>query len=170
MSCQQETRKDQFRLIRLCAGLMAVGLVWGGWQFAGSQGTAWAQNQSKASKKTPQTLHVDVQLQPDPPRQRKNVVTVAVKDATGKPVDQAQVTVEYSMPAMGSMPEMRGAAKVHALSDGRYEAPFDLVMGGTWTLDVTVTAPTGATASQYEFTVGKAGLQPVQAKPEPARK
>jgi len=170
MSCQRETRKNQFGRIRLCTGLMVIGLIWGGLQFAGAQNTAWAQSQSKASKKTPQTLQMDVQLQPDPPRQRKNVVTIAVKDATGKPVDQAQVTVEYSMPAMGSMPEMRGEAKVQALSGGRYEAPFDLVMGGTWTLDVTVTAPTGATASRYEFTVGKAGLHPVQAKPEPVKK
>lgn len=144
------------------------GLLWGGWQFAGAPGNAWGQQQAQASKAG--NLQVDVQLQPDPPRQRKNVVAISVKDAAGKPIEQAQVAVEYSMAAMGAMPEMRGEAQVKAMPGGHYEAPFDLVMEGTWTLDVTVTAPMGTKTSRYEFTVGKAGLQPVQSKVAPARK
>jgi hypothetical protein len=147
---------------------MLGGLLWGGFQFDRAPRSAWAQKQAQAPKAG--NLQVDVQLQPDPPRQRKNVVAIAVKDASGKPVEQAQVAVAYSMAAMGSMPEMRGEAQVKAMPDGHYEAPFDLVMGGTWTLDVTVTAPMGKTTSRYEFTVGKAGLQPVQSKVAPAKK
>jgi hypothetical protein len=146
------------------------GLLWGDIPFAKAPGIVWGQSQTQAAKKAVGNLHVDVQLQPDPPRQRENVVTIAVTDASGKPVDQAQVAVAYSMAAMGPMPEMRGEAKVKAMPGGHYEAPFDLVMGGTWTLEVTVTAPGGTSTSRYEFTVGKAGLQPLQHQTAPLTK
>lgn len=162
MSYQYKTQGQ--RLICLAGGLLAGGLLWGSSQLPGVAANAWAQ-----AAKTGH-VQVEVQLQPDPPRQRKNVVAITVKDTTGKPVEHAQVAVEYSMAAMGSMPEMRGEAPVKAMPGGHYEAPFDLVMGGTWTLDVKVTSPQGTANSRYEFTVGKAGLQPVQSKTAPAKK
>ena len=104
-------------------------------------------------------LQIEAAVEPDPPRQKGNVVHLSLTDAQGKPVEGAAVTVEYDMPAMGQMAEMRGGADVSAQGAGHYRAAFDLPMAGSWTLIVTVQAGSGAaTTARYGFTVGSKGL------------
>jgi Cu(I)/Ag(I) efflux system membrane fusion protein len=110
------------------------------------------------AQKTP---GLTVRMQTDPPRQRGNVVYIEAKDSRGTPMPGAKVEVEYGMPAMGSMPEMRGEAEVSEESDGGYRAAFDLPMGGTWTLETTATTPQGTQTARHTFTVGSPGLRPV---------
>lgn len=98
---------------------------------------------------------MEVTLRPDPPQQEGNTLVVAATDASGKPVDGARVTVTHVMPAMGSMPEMRGTASVTASGGGRYEARFDLAMAGSWTLEVRV----GSASARFQMTVGTPGLR-----------
>lgn len=106
-------------------------------------------------------LRIATSLVPDTPRQKGNTVEVAVKDASGAPVEGAEVEVGYVMPAMGSMQEMRGSADVKDAGEGLYRGSFDLPMAGSWTLEVSVnTAQTSAEAA-YSFTVGSKGLNPV---------
>ncbi|MEZ4402133.1 MAG: efflux RND transporter periplasmic adaptor subunit [Kofleriaceae bacterium] len=98
-------------------------------------------------------------LQPDPPRQQDNRVQVDVSTSTGAPIEGAEVTVTYHMPAMGSMPEMKSTFPATAAGTGRYRASFDLPMGGSWSLIVAVTAGNDAATARYAFTVGTAGLK-----------
>jgi len=49
-------------------------------------------------------------------------------------VDGAKVGFVYDMPAMGSMPEMKGGGETRALGGGRYDVTYALPMLGDWTL------------------------------------
>jgi Cu(I)/Ag(I) efflux system membrane fusion protein len=97
-------------------------------------------------------------LDPDPPQQKGNALVLDVKDASGKPVDDAKVDVAWDMPAMGAMAEMKGGAKVSNEKNGRYRAEFDLPMGGSWTLKTSIHAKPGDASQDFTLTVGSAGL------------
>jgi Cu(I)/Ag(I) efflux system membrane fusion protein len=103
-------------------------------------------------------LKLSVTLQPDPPRQTGNALIVEAADASGTPLDDAEVRVVYSMPAMGAMPEMHGEAKVSDAGEGRYRAEFDLPMAGTWTLVTDVRSRKATGTAQHTLTVGSKGL------------
>ncbi len=106
-------------------------------------------------------LRLGLLLDPDPPRQNKNALHVLVQDATSEPVTGAQVTVQYSMAAMGSMPEMKGKADIEEQGGGRYLAAFSLPMKGSWTIGVDVKSSAGDASARYNLTVGTKGLTPV---------
>ncbi|HEX8796097.1 MAG TPA: efflux RND transporter periplasmic adaptor subunit, partial [Polyangiaceae bacterium] len=98
-------------------------------------------------------------LDPDPPGQQGNALVLEVKDASGKPVDDATIEVSYDMPAMGAMAEMKGGAKVSHESGGRYRAAFDLPMSsGSWTLEASIHASQGSATQRFTLTVGSSGL------------
>jgi Cu(I)/Ag(I) efflux system membrane fusion protein len=103
-------------------------------------------------------LTVEAAIEPEAPRQEGNVLHLRLTGAGGAPLAGAGVKVEYVMPPMGGMAEMRGAADVADEGDGRYRARFDLPMAGSWTLEVTVSgAATGA--ARFSLTVGAPGLR-----------
>lgn len=137
----------------------------------------WAQDDERATASSPPlpaptpstptaptpptgSIALDVTLQTDPPPQRGSVVVVDVRDARGRPVTSAEVRVEYRMPAMGAMAEMKGEAKIEPQRGGRSIARFDLPMGGTWTLTTHVSSPQGSVVATHSLTVGKKGLTP----------
>ena len=64
-----------------------------------------------------------------------------MKDATGKPVDDADVTVQFFMPAMPTMnmPAMRSEAKLSPAGGGVYRGSGQMMMAGRWDTTVTVT-------------------------------
>ena len=98
-------------------------------------------------------------LDPDPPQEKGNALVLAVKDASGAPVEGARLDVSYDMPAMGSMAEMKGGAKVSDENGGHYRAEFDLPMGsGSWTIAVSIRATQGEASQRFTMTVGNAGL------------
>jgi len=79
-----------------------------------------------------------------------NAVSIAIKDASGKAVKDAQVKVEYSMPAMMGMPAMN--YKTDAVVSGdEFKATLGLSMGGSWNIAVRITRA-GKTATM-KFTV-----------------
>ncbi len=49
-------------------------------------------------------LDVQIAIDPDPPTTGDNRLIATLKDASGKPVDGAQLVFIYDMPAMGAMP------------------------------------------------------------------
>lgn len=106
-------------------------------------------------------LRLGLALDPDPPRQNKNALHVVVQDATSQPVTGAELTVQYSMVAMGSMPEMKGKADIEEEGDGKYLATFSLPMKGSWTLGVDVKSSAGDASARYTLTVGTKGLTPI---------
>jgi Cu(I)/Ag(I) efflux system membrane fusion protein len=101
---------------------------------------------------------IDARLSPDPARQNDQALVLSVRDRDGKPVDDAVVEVVYDMPAMGPMAEMKGGAKITHRSGGTYRAQFDLPMGGTWTLRVSLRSSAGSGSQSFGMTVGSAGL------------
>lgn len=105
-------------------------------------------------------LSIETSISPDPPRQNGNTLWIDLEDSSGQAVENAEVEVGYSMPAMGSMPEMRGEARVSDEDRGRYRADFDLPMGGSWTLQVSVRSPRGSGTVRHTITVGSKGLTP----------
>jgi membrane fusion protein, copper/silver efflux system len=84
---------------------------------------------------------VRLSLDPDPPRAGDNVLGIELRDVQGKPVDGAELGFVYDMPAMGSMPEMKGGGDVKAMSGGKYQITYPLPMPGDWTLTLGIEAP-----------------------------
>jgi len=104
------------------------------------------------------SLTVEARLAPDPPRQRDQALVLTLRDDTGQAVDDATVDVTYDMPAMGSMAEMKGAAKVTHEGEGVYRAQFDLPMASTWGLRASVRTGSRFASQAFRMTVGSAGL------------
>lgn len=86
-------------------------------------------------------LAVELSIAPDPPRTGENRLLVKVTDAAGKPVDDAILAFVWDMPAMGSMPEMKGAGNVKTTGGGRYTVSYPLAMNGDWFLTLGIDAP-----------------------------
>jgi nitrogen fixation protein FixH len=77
---------------------------------------------------------------PDPPKTGDNQLEATVKDAQGKPIDDAEVTVQFFMPAMPTMnmPAMRSEAKLAPAGGGVYRGNGQVMMAGRWDATVTV--------------------------------
>jgi Cu(I)/Ag(I) efflux system membrane fusion protein len=86
-------------------------------------------------------LQVRLRLDPDPPLAAENVLLLELADASGKPVDGAQIGFEADMPAMGAMPEMKSGGDVRARGRGRYEVRYTLSMLGDWGVTLLIDAP-----------------------------
>jgi nitrogen fixation protein FixH len=77
---------------------------------------------------------------PDPPKIGDNQMEVTVMDAGGKPIDAAEVSVQFFMPAMPTMnmPAMRSEAKLTPAGGGVYRGSGQVMMAGRWDATVTV--------------------------------
>lgn len=80
---------------------------------------------------------VTITFDRNPPVASDNAVAIAIKDASGKYVKDAQVKVEYSMPAMMGMPAMNYKADA-ALQGDEYKATLGLSMSGSWNVAVKI--------------------------------
>jgi Cu(I)/Ag(I) efflux system membrane fusion protein len=103
-------------------------------------------------------LAIEASLEPDPPLEKGNTLRLRISDSSGAPVEGASVRVQHVMPAMGSMPEMRGSSDVADRGGGRYDARFDLPMTGSWTLEVDVRAASASGKARFTLMVGSSGL------------
>ena len=85
---------------------------------------------------------LDIAFHPltDPPKTGENMFEVSVKDMAGKPVADADVSVQLFMPAMPTMnmPAMRNEIRLPATGGGVYRGPGQVLMGGRWDATVTV--------------------------------
>jgi RND family efflux transporter MFP subunit len=86
-------------------------------------------------------LDITFRSQPDPPRAGENRFEVTVRDGSGQPIGDAEVTVTFFMPAMPSMsmPAMRTATTLQAAGDGVYRGTGQVVMAGRWDVTIAVT-------------------------------
>lgn len=92
---------------------------------------------------------------PNPPRgAAENQFEVTVKDGQGKPVDGADVSLLFYMPAMPAMRmgEMRNEVKLTATGSGTYTGPGQIMMAGQWTVTVSV-KQNGKEVGQQQVTV-----------------
>ncbi len=85
-------------------------------------------------------VDIAVRTVPDPPKTGDVQFEVVVKDASGKPIDDADVTVQLFMPAMPTMnmPAMRSETRLSAAGGGVYRGSSQVMMAGRWDLTVTV--------------------------------
>jgi multidrug efflux pump subunit AcrA (membrane-fusion protein) len=90
---------------------------------------------------TRSTTQITFRTLPDPPTTGENQLEAIVRDASGKPIDDADVSVQFFMPAMPTMnmPAMRSDAKLSAAGGGVYRGTGHVMMAGRWTATVTVT-------------------------------
>lgn len=88
-------------------------------------------------------LDISFRPQPDPPRTGENTFEVVVRDPSGQPIPDADVSVTFFMPAMPTMnmPAMRNQAKLPPAGGGVYRGSGQVIMAGRW--DVTVDVSRG---------------------------
>lgn len=121
--------------VALTAGLIAVAalFVWQGWPESGPNAVAYAQSPTYA-----------VELRSERPQVGVTVFELAVRNASGGPVDLDGVMVEAAMPVMGHATPPVTAVRIAA---GRYQARGELFsMPGAWEVTVRLGA-TGETAT-----------------------
>ena len=85
-------------------------------------------------------IDITFDSQPDPPRMGENTFEVVVT-SSGEPVTDANVAVDFFMPAMPSMnmPEMKNSVPLQHEGSGRYRGAGNVMMAGTWNVTVRVT-------------------------------
>ena len=115
------------------------------------------------SSESPQTAlaphaRLAVSLRPNPPRVGRNLIRATLTDAKGEPVDDAEVTATFLLPAMPAM----GMAGEHvsvpmtATGDGAYQGAVTLRAGNTWQVAV-VAKKSGQVLASGQPSVGAAG-------------
>lgn len=85
-------------------------------------------------------VNVDFTTDPNPPRKGNNTFHVKLTRSGGTPVDGADISVTFFMPAMPAMgmAAMTTQAKLHNTGNGMYQGTGVLKSGGSW--QVTITA------------------------------
>jgi hypothetical protein len=87
-----------------------------------------------------QRIDITFRAQPDPPRTGENTFEVAVRDASGQPISDADVAVTFFMAAMPTMnmPAMRNQTKLPAAGSGVYRGSGQVMTPGRWEVTVDV--------------------------------
>lgn len=112
-----------------------------------------------ASMNAPQgQATLDFSSDPSPPRVGSNALRVKLIDADGTPINGAQVTVTFFMPAMPAMgmAAMRTVATLHEKDAGLYVGEGEVQMAGGWQVTVLATKG-GQTVAQKQFAVTAEG-------------
>jgi Cu(I)/Ag(I) efflux system membrane fusion protein/cobalt-zinc-cadmium efflux system membrane fusion protein len=99
-------------------------------------------------------IEITFRAQPDPPRTGDNTLEVSVRDASGQPIADADVSVTFFMPAMPTMnmPAMRTEAKLSPGGGGTYRGIGQVMMGGRWNVTVNV-SKNGQSLGSRQFAV-----------------
>jgi hypothetical protein len=89
-------------------------------------------------KKKAGEYNVEVKIDKNPPIAGENNLEIQIKDAAGKNLSDAKVSVNYSMPAMPGMPPMNYKTEAE-LKGNTYKAKMNLSMAGPWQVAVKIT-------------------------------
>jgi hypothetical protein len=85
-------------------------------------------------------VSVEHEINPQPPRVGTARVALRVRDAAGRPLSGARVTLEGNMSHAGMRPVFGEARESEP---GRYESALEFTMGGDWVVLVRLTLPDG---------------------------
>jgi len=112
----------------------------------------------EASAATARRATIDLTTEPAPPQRGSNVVRVALNDSAGQPIEGAEVSVVFFMPAMPAMQMAATKAQVTATeqSPGHYVASIELQSGGTWQVTAVATKA-GHQLANRELSVSATG-------------
>jgi RND family efflux transporter MFP subunit len=99
-------------------------------------------------------LDISFRATPDPPKTGDATFEVTLKDATGAPVTEAQVSVRLFMPAMPTMnmPAMQNETTLAHVGGGVYRGPGQVMMAGRWDVTVVV-SKSGQALGQKQFAI-----------------
>ena len=124
--------------IVVLVGLIAAGCGRGTQNDAANQGMA--SMPAAAPPTTSQDIDVTFKTEPDPPKVGENTFEVMIM-ASGQPLTDGSVSVEFVMPAMPSMnmAEMRSTVPLKHDANGRYFGVGNVAMAGEWDATVKVT-------------------------------
>ena len=114
--------------------------------FAAACGSSLTANAGKAVKSGPAGNNLTVTLSNSDGvlRKGKQDFTLTFADASGKPVDVGAVSLNFFMPAMGSMAAMNNPATFTTTNTpGVYAGKTDIEMGGEWQAQITYDGPAG---------------------------
>ncbi len=84
-----------------------------------------------------QNLTIEI-LEPKQAKVGGNSVRLTVRDASGKPVEGAQVEIGLFMPQMGNMAPMSSKATLQTSGGSEYTGTIDVPMAWTWQTTITV--------------------------------
>ncbi len=111
-------------------------------------GAAWAKDFEFTKKMG--DYSVTAAMDKNPPIRGDNSLTIVLKDAAGSAIEDARVSVDYSMPAMPGMPPMNYKANTE-LQGGEYKGTLNFSMSGPW--NVTVKVKRGGKTKRAKFNV-----------------
>ena len=85
-------------------------------------------------------LDITLTSKPNPPKTGDNAFEVTVKGADGKPITDAEVSVQFYMAAMPQMkmPEMKNTVTLKHQKAGTYVGTGQVMMAGQWDATVMV--------------------------------
>lgn len=85
-------------------------------------------------------LDITFKSEPDPPKMGENTFGVQVMGGNSQPVTDAEVSVQFYMPAMPDMkmPAMRTTVPLKHEGGGRYRGKGNIAMAGAWDATVMV--------------------------------
>jgi hypothetical protein len=96
-----------------------------------------ASSSSAQDAANPAKLDIALSTVPAPAKAGENKFEVTVKDASGKPLADVDVTLQLVMPAMPGMAEMKSDVKLKA-EEGKFTGTGQMGMMGNWNTTVTV--------------------------------
>ena len=79
-------------------------------------------------------------------------LTLAFTDSAGKPVDVGAVSLNFHMPAMGSMAAMNNAVTFTTTTPGVYNGKVNIEMAGEWIGQLAYEGPAGKGKGTFSVT------------------
>jgi len=95
---------------------------------------------------------LDIRLDKNPPVVGDNLMELVIKDAAGKAVTDAKVTVTYTMPPMSGMAPMNYKADA-ALEGEKYRTTLKFSMSGSWNVEAKVSRAGHTTPVKFNVDV-----------------
>jgi nitrogen fixation protein FixH len=114
--------------------LLTFGLLLGACGSAGSKSATT----KIADKKIRDSLTVTLSNADGKLKNGQQTVTLSFTDGAGKPVEMKAASLNFNMPAMGSMAEMNSAATLSTTATpGEFTGAVDLEMAGEWQAQIS---------------------------------
>lgn len=96
---------------------------------------------------------VFVRIDKNPPVIGNNRIRVEIKSASGAPVTDAEVLINYYMPPMPRMAPMNYKVEARLKDRSYYEEKMKLIMAGPWTIAVKISRGGKMTTAKFSIDV-----------------
>lgn len=105
------------------------------------------------TKKTDDNLTVTLSNDTGKLKNGKQELMLAFTDASGKPVEIGAATLNFNMPAMGSMAEMNNAATLTTTgTPGQFKGTVNIEMAGEWIAQISYEGKSGKGKVSFTLT------------------